>query len=364
MKKLLGSLLIFLQISAASYEWDVKIDKSNYYQEERFLTTFTCNFSDRSDAIYIVFKPKVKGFSFEKIDFSDVVRNGKRKVTYRFLTRAHNIGKQYFFVNALMRKTTDDSIRETVLGRDNDQDIEFVDTKIRTKKIPLTIKALPGKSKIVGSFSMDIAFSKETTLKAYEPLHIKIRIKGEGDFNALQPFNFEKKGRKVFHPLALKKYEVSEQGVKGTLVWQYALTSPLDINLSKQSIEYFDPKDEKVKFLHFYAKHFKVDAQVKVHADEKNYPLIEQTFNWGSFFSKIFYFLLGGLSLYTIQKFLQYKHRIPVLKNEFDTLNDLIHFLVKESSNEELLEDIENDIKNKNVKKLSYYVSQMKKQSK
>jgi hypothetical protein len=358
MKQLLGSLLILVQFLHASYEWDVKIEKPSYFQEEMFLTTFICSFSDRSPHMYIEFKPKLKDFEFIRVDFHDQVRDGKRKAEYRFLAKALKPGKHQFAVPVLMRKTTDDSIKETVLGRDNDQDIDFIDTKVITKAINLNILPLPSEGLIVGSFNMEVSFSKER-LKAYEPLQVKIKISGEGDFNSLEAFDFSKEGIKVFAPEAQKRYKVTAEGQKGYLIWQYALTSAKDINLLKQSIAYFDPKQQRLKSLDFKEKNFTVKPMRVEEVDSTVFPVMEKVFNWQGLFEKLFYFLLGFATLFVIQKAKHYYQKSDIVSERFETLSELLSYLITQGNQKELIELIENDIQTKKQRKISYYVAKL-----
>ena len=364
MKKILGSFCISFIFSLsmlwAGYSWEVKIDKKRYYQNEPFLVTFLCHFDNRSDAVFIEFKPRLKGFEFERYDFDNQVIDGKREVSYRYFAKALKSGKQSFSVPILMRKTSDESIRETVLGRDNDQDLVFVDTHVNTKKIMLDILPTPKESQLVGSFDLEINYSKER-LRAFEPLQLKLTISGEGDFKSLQAFDFAAKGVKIFEQKPERSYKLTEKGYVGKLIWRYALTSQNDFTLKEQNIYYFDPKEAVLKSIHFPQKLIPVTGEEEKESlvDSENYPKDKKPFDWMALGEKLFYFLLGILFAGVIAKIKKLKkQRAPKVK-KFSNISELVTFLVKSGRYRELLSEIEADIKDKKIKKLSVYIEKL-----
>ncbi len=367
MKKILGKVYIFLALTLlplhAGYQWEVKIDKNSYYQNEAFLVTFLCHFDNRSPDMYIEFKPKLKGFEFERLDFSNRVIEGKREVRYRYFAKAKEQGIKAFSLPVLMRQTTDESIRETVLGRDNDQDLVFVDTKIQTPLKKITIMPIPKEAEMVGSFKIDIGYSKDT-LQAYEPLQLKVTISGKGDFKALKAFEFPIQNVKLFQQEPQSAFKMTQEGYVGKVIWRYALTSDHDFILPEKNIYYFDATMQKIQRLHFPQKKIIVTGSLSKDKilDQENYPQADRPFDWVGFGEKLFYFVLGALFISVIAKMKKMIKKRPKKDQKHTNINDLLTFLVKNTQYHELLQTLENDIKNKKVKKLDYYVMQLDKE--
>lgn len=367
MKKILGKILVFIilltSFSEAAYRWEVSVDKRTYYQKEAFLATFTCQFDDRSPDMFIEFNPKAEGFVFEKLDFNNRIYNAKRVSTYRYFVKALNPGEMRLSVEALMRQTTDDSIKETVLGRDNDQDIVFNDTKVKIKKIALNILPLPAQVELVGSFEMEVSFSKKR-LKVFEPLQLKIKISGNGDFNHLKPFAFSLKDGKVFTQKAEKHYKLTEKGYEGYLIWRYAMTSEHDFKLKSQEINYFDTKSKRLKKLVFEGHEIIVDAKTSQSSqvDSVTFPPQKQAFDWKKLLNNSLYFLFGAFFVLIIDSVKKALKKGQKATQRFKSLNDLLNYLIESRDHEELLREIEDDMRKKKLKSFNFYLNKLPKE--
>lgn len=366
MKKILGSFLfivIFMTpLSYAKYSWSVQVEKNNYYEKEAFLVTFLCQFDDRSPGIFIEFNPKARGFSFEKLDFYNKIIDGKRQSQYRYFVKANRAGKQTISVQALMRETTDESIKETVLGRDNDQDIVFDDTKVQIEKVHLTILPVPKKTEMIGSFVIESTFSKNH-LKAFEPLQVKVKISGKGDFNALKPFVFSLEKGKVFTQKSEKKYTLTEKGYEGYVIWRYAMTSSEAFILPAHEIHYFDTHSKSLKTLRFEERSFTVDPKGSSDAllDGIEFPAKKKPFNWELLLNNSIYFLLGAFFVLLVAQIKRFLKRVKKVEKRFESLNDILSYLIESGKHGELLNEIEKDMKQKKLKSFSTYLGKLPK---
>jgi len=362
MKKILGSLILFVSFLHASYSWTTQIEKEKYYQNEAFLVTFTCQFDDRSSDMFIEFNPQAEYFSFEKLDFNNRVIDGKRIATYRYFVKALKTGVQKLQVTALMRQTTDDSIKETVLGRDNDQDLVFIDTKITTKPQRLNIIAVPNNVKIIGSFTIESSLSKNS-LEAFEPLQLKIKVSGRGDFNQLKPFSFSLKNGKIFKQKAEKHYVLSEKGYEGYLIWRYAMTSAEDFTLKSQKINFFDTASKTLKTLEFKATQIKVQAKKSIEhlLDSQAFPPKERAFNWQKLINNSLYFFGGIIFVFLLIRIKKAVKKMKRPVKRWTSVNELLNHLITSQENEELLIEIEKDMKKKRLKSLSFYLKKLSK---
>ncbi len=254
MKKNLGRFLfIFLtllhvQSFASTYEWSVTSSKKSAFKNEAIHLKYVCSFSDASALYTIDFNPtrKTKEYTLKLLTQSDKIVNNKRQSSYEFVAFAHEEGIIPFEFEAIMKKTNQDSIKATILGRDNAQEANFTNTVVKLKALNIEIKETP--IELVGAFTLEVKKEKPY-VKAYQPYHIEIYIKGSGNFDALKPFEFVIDGVKVFSQKIIQKTELTQDGVSGSWSQKFAFVSAHDFKLQKISLRYFDTHEKALKEL-------------------------------------------------------------------------------------------------------------------
>jgi hypothetical protein len=262
MKKNLGKLLLLfllnINLYATTYEWSASINKKEAFVNEAIHLKYICSFSDEAKFYDIEFNPagEYEKYSIKNLRETQNSIDGKKVKIYEFLAYAKVAGEVSFNFEAVMKKTTKDSVEEAIIGRDNMKRGEF--SKENLKLAPLSINAKDIPLEIVGNFDIEIK-KNEPKIKAYEPYHLEIKIKGEGNFELLQPFGFEIDGVKVFAEEVVKKTTLSEDGESGEWSQKFAFVADKSFKIPAFEIDFFNPKEQKNEKLLFSA----IDVEVE-----------------------------------------------------------------------------------------------------
>lgn len=292
MKKNLGKAIILfilftlhVELFASSYEWEVKANKTKAYVNEAIYLTYTCRFDDKGELYTIDFNPigNYENYDIKLLKENTQIINAKRVSSYEFVAFVKKAGNISFDFDAIMKKTNEDSIKNTVLGRDNAFYEEFSKTKVKHTTLHVDVKET--QTEIVGDFSIDVK-KDDFKVKAYEPYHIEILIKGKGNFENIKSVSFELDGVKIFASEIIKKIKITKDGYSGTWKQKFAFVSEKDFKIPSIDIEYFSLKNKTKQALHVesvnvevvkgYAKKDlldKVDEEFKIDYDYIYYLL-------------------------------------------------------------------------------------------
>lgn len=265
MRKNLGRIFLTLFISlnsslfASAYTWSATLSKTDAYLHEAVHLKYVCSFSNASELYAIEFNPsgEYEKFTIKNLSQSEQIIDGKRVNSYEFVAFAKEVGEIEFAFEAVMKKTTKESIENTVLGRDNVQKEDFTKEPFKQKILKVTVKET--NTPLVGTFSIEEK-KREPKVKAYEPYHTEVIIKGVGNFDALKPLEFNIDGVKVFAGEALKEYVLKDDGLHGTWSQKFAFVAESDFTIPNIDIEYFDPKEAAAATLSLDATDVSVEA--------------------------------------------------------------------------------------------------------
>jgi len=141
-----------------------------------------------------------------------------------------------------MRQTTKASIENSVIGRDNVEDYSFDDTKVMLPSVHLYVK--DHQEKMTGSFTLNVTLDKER-VKAYEPVHLDIHLRGEGDFDQMQDYNLSIDGVKIFSEPGEKRYRLTKNGFAGEWEQKFSLVGSKDFTIAPITLSYFDVAKQK-----------------------------------------------------------------------------------------------------------------------
>ena len=253
MRQNLGSLLAVLLLLLAStvyanepYTWSLKANKSSVYVNEAIAIEYTCDFQDQANLHVIELNIAGENEEYRLLSQGvvETLQDGKRRDTYRYVLFPKKAGQKEFRFKVLMRKTTKDSIEHSVIGRDNVEDYSFIDQEV---SLPLlSVEVLAHQEKMTGRFSMDVKLDK-SEVKAYEPVHLDVKVSGEGDFDQMQGFKLVIDGVKIFSEPGEKHYILTEKGFKGEWEQKFSLVSDRDFTIKPLELSYFDiSKKERV----------------------------------------------------------------------------------------------------------------------
>ncbi|MEA2111946.1 MAG: hypothetical protein U9P71_07865 [Campylobacterota bacterium] len=251
MKQLLGSLLVWLFFSLtlhASYMWNATASKSEIYTNEAVELLLECQFLDDGYG-YSIELESMQDPDYEMHLLSQIENEtgGKRNVIYRFILFAKTPGILPLNFTAQMRKTTRESIENSIIGRDNVEDLAFITETISLPTLNLHVKK--ALSLLVGDFDFNVEVDA-TTLEAYKPLNITLTINGSGNFQNLEPFTIEFQNAEVFAEKPVKEFVLTSQGYQGRYRQQFAVVAHSDFTIKPFELSFHNLKSRDVETLH------------------------------------------------------------------------------------------------------------------
>jgi len=193
-----------------------------------------------------------------------------------------------------MKKTTRDSIRDTIIGRDNEKYAQYQTQRVALQKIALEIEASP--LELVGEFSMEIK-SDSSEIKALTPYHLEVRIEGVGGFDRLEPLAFEIEGVEIFTEEPKRELILTPEGYRGSWRQKFAFVSERDFRVEPFRIEYFSPKSQSKKVLRFEG----VDVRL-IEGYDKEILLDRESHKEPIFKIEYLYYLLAFIAGYLFSK--------------------------------------------------------------
>lgn len=297
---------------ASDYSWSVNLSSASIHQNEAVEIHYTCRFKDQGGLYSIEMDPKAETphYSLHVLSEKEQIRDGIRTNEYRYVLVGKDVGNAIFEPTALMRKTTRASIEETVIGRDNIEELVFTDTKVMLPKVELAVT--PTRSAYSGKFSLDMKISS-LDVKAYEPVHVTVRIEGEGNLDALKPVAFEIDGVEQFMEAPEPNYHLGAHGFRGTWVQRFALVSGKDFTIPELKLHYFDLDEKREKTVGTEA------VQIAVAAAVQKEELLDsdESAPWQWQWSYLFY-LLTFITGFVIGKWLRFGPSEKAQPNTFE----------------------------------------------
>lgn len=358
MKNSLGRLFLILlallhvELFASVYKWSAIANKQKAYVGEAIHLTYTCTFNDRAELYSIDFNPvgDYDKFTVELLTDNVKVVDGKKINTYEFVAFAKEAGNLEFSFDTIMKKTNEDSIRNTVLGRDNAFYEDFTSTTLKQKTIHVDV--LKASQNLVGDFSLDVK-KDQPQVKAYEPYHMNIKIKGTGYFDAIKPINFEIDGVKIFAGKLEKNIELTKSGFSGVLTQSFAFVSDKSFVIPELKISYFNLENKTQKSLTINSTNVEV---VKGYVKKELLDDVESKFIINYEYIYYFLFFVTGflVSKIKFKKDKSTNKKDNLFKDKVDnanSLNQLIVILALKDKNK--YENIISDIETNKIKSLS-----------
>ncbi len=228
------------------YAWSLKTNKSGVYVNEAVEIEYTCSFEDKAYLYVIEFSPEGETEEYRMLSLGETesIKDGKRINTYRYVLFPKKAGQKEFRFTALMRKTTKASIEHSVIGRDNVEGYTFTDKKVVPPVIELEV--LDHRERMTGRFALNVTLDKSEA-KAYEPVHLDVHVRGEGDFDQMKDINLSIDGVKIFSEAGEKHYRLTEEGFKGEWEQKFSLVGEKSFVIRPIELAYFDiVKKERV----------------------------------------------------------------------------------------------------------------------
>lgn len=297
-------LTVSMLYADTPYTWSLKSNKSSAYVNEAVAIEYICDFKD--EAYLYAIELHLEGESEEhrilSLGMLENTKDGKRQSIYRYVLFPKTPGQKEFAFNVLMRKTTKDSIENSVIGRDNVEDYAFSDKTVALPSVNLEV--LDHKERMTGQFDLEVILDKND-VKAYEPVHLDISVRGEGDFDQIQDFELAISGVKIFSEPGEKQYKLAREGFKGEWSQKFSLVGNKNFRIDPIELVYFDIVKKERVVLHSEA--FDVAVQ-EGYKREELLDAVDEKEDYGWWSWSYLYYLLAFISGVLTGRFIpQYK---------------------------------------------------------
>lgn len=265
MKKNLGRMILALsvflhvEIFASTYTWNAYANKTSAYLNEPIHLKYICEFGDSAEFSSIEFKPagEYEKYILKNLRESQNLVEGKKVSSYEFVLFAKEAGRLELEFDAVMKFTTKESVEDMVIGRDNVKKEDSIKKPVKLERLELEIKET--NSSLSGEFEMEVK-KNSPLVKAYEPYHMQIIVKGNGSFSAIKPIEFKIEGVKVFAGEVVANYDLGEDGERGEWIQKFAFVSEKDFRIPDLKIEYFNLASQKIESMVFEGAEVEVEG--------------------------------------------------------------------------------------------------------
>ena len=314
-------MLLFITLSFAndiSYSFDV--NNKIPYQDEAIL--LDVNISQEDHTMVMLFKfnlKKSKAYSFYQIDFKESDEYHDLKHQYKYLIYPKKVGKIAVEFELIKSLTDDEKVAYAISGdRDNIKDLVKKDIDVLLEPLELSVKPLPKGTELVGDFKLSYELDKSST-DAYDPVHLKVLLKGKGDIPKL----FLLPKSKLYHLFTQEPKIKRLHHVKGTsssAEWDYAISAKESFVSPKVTIKAFNPLSQKSYELVIPSQAIEVKpVAVNSLVDAEDAPPLAKATDWswlGWLFSYLAVFVAGFLTPRDIVKRRWSKNNSVVVTDE------------------------------------------------
>lgn len=252
MKRSLGRLIMLMILSingwGANYAWHLVKSPSSLYVGQSGLVQYECGFEGSAAEYSIKLNLKESPlYSIRILSQQDRVLKGNRVNTFNLLITPKQAGRIDVRLDGTIEYVAPGSIDYTAhLGRDNVSQRDVIVT--RTVLPPFAVDALPNAAVLVGDIAMQVRTDK-TEVRAYEPLHLSLILKGSGNLDLFRPYELVIPGVKVFFEAPQYRLEPSTQGYTGEVRQEFALVADKSYAIPSITIDIFDTAAQKSKRL-------------------------------------------------------------------------------------------------------------------
>jgi len=321
MKKLLFVFFATL-LSANDIAMNMHLSKTKVYQGEAVVLDVNISQIDHTKVMLFRFSPKKSPkYQFYQVDFREDNRRGNLKHRYKYLIYPTSSGSVDIEFDTVQSITDEGKIAYAISGdRDNVKALKTQDIIHKVTPLRLEVAPIPKGVKFVGDYRLEYKID-QTTLNAFEPIHISISIKGSG--LPLEAFDAigESPNYKRFKQKPLVANHHLHNATQSSIEWRYALSAQKSFRLEAIELQAFDPKTQKSYTLTTPQTQFTIhQAKHEQLIDKVDYPPKAQPFDWGWLlltFGYIGVFVAGFLTPRDILKRLQKEVTMPS-KLEFE----------------------------------------------
>jgi hypothetical protein len=209
----------------------------------RYTCTFEGSAAEYSTKMKLVDTPL---YGTSVLSQNTKVVKGKRTDTIDLLITPKTTGVIEIHMSADVRYTSPGAIENTVLGRDN---LSRDDISEEVVSLPVvSIQSQENNAALTGDIVLE-ARVDHTKVRAYEPLHLSVLIKGSGNLDRFIPYDLNISGVKVFAESPQKLFSPSKEGYSGEIRQEFALVAEKPYVIPPMRLSVFDTVHNRMKIL-------------------------------------------------------------------------------------------------------------------
>ncbi|MDB2562700.1 hypothetical protein N9X61_03765 [Sulfurimonas sp.] len=267
MKQSLGRLFVLLLLSistsASTYQWTTFVTKTKAYVGEAVHIKYLCQFDDNGELYIIDFEPQSTNlYDFILLTKSEKLVDGKRINSYEYILQPKSSQNIELSLEATMKETSLDSIVENTTNHYDDTKFDSIHKKTVVKMQIISLEVLNPPKKLFGNFNLQVK-KDEAHVKAYEPYHLDVTLRGQGNFDVIKDLEFDVNNVKVFTQKPIKEIDLGKDGYKGKWTQKFAFVSAKDFRIPSKKIEYFNTKTQNIEILSIDSIDIKVQKAYK-----------------------------------------------------------------------------------------------------
>ncbi len=344
MKKILGNILIVLNIFAANYQID--ISKQDPYIKEPITINLKFFEKKKEEVNWISFEP-VKSKNYDVI----LLNKKSRDFGYEFLYLIFPLkeGKIKIDYKLRLKKAPIEEIQNKILGTGYEQTTPIEGTIYTIKVKPSILEVKPVKKvDLYGNFHIK-ALADKKIAQEFEPIYYTFTIKGTGYPPQIKDIFPNKDNLKILKDKPVKNIKYTKNGAQIEYIFQYAIISDKSFTIPSVKFKEFDYKEYlalKTKPISIEIKKSQIKAD-KIDNPPKLKPFYKSLVWILKYFAIFIAGVVSGILIYLLIRKEEYE-KIIKAKDE----KELLTFITVKYPN--CLEDIKNRldsaiVNNKNI---------------
>jgi len=263
-KRALGNslLLLFLicmPLAAENFTYDFHVDKPTPYKNEPIRLSVDIRQTNPDVVLFFNFAVSPsKAYRVVQIDTVQNTTLHHSNIHYLYVLYPLKEGPIDVTFDLVERVTDEHKVAYSFSGdRDDFKKLETIDHKVEVPPLHLDAKPLPKGTELVGDFTLDWEI-RQHTAEAYEPINMKVVIKGEG-YPPVLDHIFPQEGEVSFfrQPPVVKNFP-DKKSIRYEVTYTMAVSHHESFTLSSVKLHAFNPKTEKSYVLEIPEQHFDI----------------------------------------------------------------------------------------------------------
>lgn len=252
MRRSLGRIIVLIvmlnaMVFGMSYQWRVVESPQSLRVGQSGVVRYACTFegsaAEYSTKLNLVDNPL---YRTSVLSENSRVVQGKRIDTIDLLVTPKMSGTMKVKMRAIIRYTSPGAIENTVLGRDNLSREDISEEEVTLPVV--SIRSQENSAALTGNITME-ARVDHTTVRAHEPIHLSVIIKGSGNLEQFIPYELNISGVKIFSEPPQKLFTPSSDGVEGEIRQEFALVAEKSYVIPPLTLSLFDTVHNQSKVL-------------------------------------------------------------------------------------------------------------------